>query len=130
MLILIFFILISVCISQEYKCSADTGKDTCISHSSLCDVVKDCHSDELNCNCKFMISKEELKCNGGVMVSMLALSVVDRGFESWSGKTKDYQTNVCIFSAKQAVLINKSKDWLAWKQDNVSVWRDYCFSVS
>ena len=85
MLILIFFFLILVCTSQEYKCTADTGKDTCISHSSLCDVVKDCHSDELNCNCKFMISKQELKCNGGVMIynRMLALSVVDRGFESW-----------------------------------------------
>jgi hypothetical protein len=32
-----------------------------------------------------MISKEELKCNGGVMIynRMLALSVVDREFESW-----------------------------------------------
>jgi hypothetical protein len=88
MLILIFFFLISVCTSQEYKCSADTGKDTCISHSSLCDVVKDCHSDELNCNCKFMISKQELKYNGGVMVSMLALSVVDRGLSPGLVKPK------------------------------------------
>jgi hypothetical protein len=28
---------------------------------------------------------------GGVMVSMLASSVVDRGFEPWSGQTKDYK---------------------------------------
>jgi hypothetical protein len=29
---------------------------------------------------------------GGVLVSMLAFSVVDRGFVPWSGKTKDYET--------------------------------------
>ena len=28
---------------------------------------------------------------GGVMVSMLASSAIDRGFESKSGQTKDYQ---------------------------------------
>ena len=28
---------------------------------------------------------------GGVMVSVLASSVVDRGFEPWSGQTKDYK---------------------------------------
>jgi hypothetical protein len=27
---------------------------------------------------------------GGVMVSVLASSVVDRGFEPWSGQTKDW----------------------------------------
>jgi hypothetical protein len=30
---------------------------------------------------------------GGVMVSMLALSVVDFGFKPWSGQTKDYKKN-------------------------------------
>jgi hypothetical protein len=60
---------------------------------------------------------------GGIMVSVLALSVVDRGFEPWSGQTKDYKTGICCFSAiKHAALRRKSKDWLAQNQNNVSEW--------
>ena len=58
---------------------------------------------------------------GGVMVSMLALSVVDHGFKPWSGQTKDYQIGICCFSAKHAALRRKSKDWTARNQDNVSI---------
>jgi hypothetical protein len=47
---------------------------------------------------------------GGVMVSVLALSVVDRGFEPWSGQTKDYKTDICCFTAKHAAFSSKSKD--------------------
>jgi hypothetical protein len=36
---------------------------------------------------------------GGVMVSVLFLSVVDRGFEPRSGQTKDYKIGICCFSA-------------------------------
>ena len=61
---------------------------------------------------------------GRVMVSVLALSSVDRGFEPWSGKTKDYQIGMCCFSAKHEALRRKSKDWLAQIQKNVSKWRD------
>jgi hypothetical protein len=43
----------------------------------------------------------------GVIVSVLASSAVDRGF-----------------SAKQAALKRKSKDWLARNQNNVSKWSD------
>ena len=35
----------------------------------------------------------------GVMASVLSSSVVDRGFEPWSGKTKDYETGICCLSA-------------------------------
>ena len=56
------------------------------------------------------------------MVSVLASGVVDRGFEPWSGQTKDYQIGICCFSAKHAALRRKSKDWLDWNQDNVSEW--------
>jgi hypothetical protein len=35
---------------------------------------------------------------GGVMVSMLASSVVDRGFEPRSGQTKDYEINIFVAS--------------------------------
>jgi hypothetical protein len=48
------------------------------------------------------------------MVSMLTLSVVDRGFEPQLGQTKDYEISMCYFSAKQAVLRRKSKDLLHW----------------
>jgi hypothetical protein len=60
----------------------------------------------------------------GVMVSVLASSVVDRGFEPWSGQTKDYKIGICCFSAKHAALRRKNKDWLARNQDNVSKWSD------
>jgi hypothetical protein len=33
--------------------------------------------------------------NGGVMVSVLASSAVDRGFEHQSGQTKDYKIGIC-----------------------------------
>ena len=59
---------------------------------------------------------------GGVMVSVLALSAVDRGFEPWSGQTKDYKIGICCYPAKHTALRRKSKDWLAQNQDNVSEW--------
>ena len=58
------------------------------------------------------------------MVSVLASSVVDRGFKPRSGQTKDYKIGICCFSAKHAALRRKSKDWLARNQDNVSEWGD------
>jgi hypothetical protein len=61
---------------------------------------------------------------GGVMVSVLALSEVDHGFKPWLGRSKDFKISICCFSAKHAALRRKSKDWLAWNQDNVSEWRD------
>ena len=71
----------------------------------------------------------------GVIVSMLASSAVDHGFESRSGQTKDYEIGICCFSTKHAALRRKSKDWLAWNQDNVSEWgnmsvRELVVSVS
>ena len=61
---------------------------------------------------------------GGLMVSVLASSAVDRWFEPWSGQAKDYQIGICCFSVKHAALRRKSKDWLAQNQDNVSEWGD------
>ena len=60
----------------------------------------------------------------GIVVSMLTLSVVDRGFEPRSGQTKDYKIGICCFSAKHAALRRKSKNWLARNQNNVSEWSD------
>ena len=55
-----------------------------------------------------------------VMVSVLAPSAVDRGFEPQSGQTKDYEIGICCFSAKHAALRRKGKDWLPRNQNNVS----------
>ena len=59
------------------------------------------------------------------MVSMLASSAVDRGFETRSGQSKDYKIGVsCRFSPKHPALRRKSKDWLVRNQTNVSEWSD------
>jgi hypothetical protein len=42
-------------------------------------------------------------CTGGVMVSVLASSVVDRVFESRSGQIKDNKIGICGNSAKHTV---------------------------
>jgi hypothetical protein len=56
----------------------------------------------------------------GVMVSVLASSAADRGFE----QSKDYTIGMCCFSAKHAALRRKRKDWFARNQNNVSEWSD------
>jgi hypothetical protein len=56
----------------------------------------------------------------GVIVSVLASSAVDRGFEPRSGQTKDYKIDMCCFPAKHAALRRQSKDWLTRNHDNVS----------
>ena len=53
---------------------------------------------------------------------MLVSSVVDCGFEPQSGQTEDFEISIYCFSAKQAALMRKSKDWLTRNQDNVSEW--------
>jgi hypothetical protein len=58
------------------------------------------------------------------MVSVLASSAVGRGFEPWTGQTKDYKIGICYFSAKHTALSRKSKDRLARNQKNVFEWRD------
>ena len=61
---------------------------------------------------------------GGVMVSVLASSAVDRGFEPRSGQTKDYKIGICCFSAKHAALRKRNKDWSVRIQNNVFEWSD------
>jgi hypothetical protein len=58
------------------------------------------------------------------MISLLALSAVDHGFEPRSGQTKDFRIGICCFSTKHAALRRKSKDWLVRNQNNVSEWSD------
>jgi hypothetical protein len=69
----------------------------------------------------------------GYQFSVLASSVVDRGFEHRLDQTKDHQIGICCFSAKHAALRRKSKDCLVRNQNNVSEWsemsiRGRCFS--
>ena len=58
------------------------------------------------------------------MVSVLASTAVDHGFDPQSGQTKDYKIGICCLSAKHAALNKKSKAWLARNQNNVSEWSD------
>jgi hypothetical protein len=58
------------------------------------------------------------------MVSVLASSAVDRGFEPRSGQAKEYKIGICCLSAKNAAFRRKSKDWFARNQDNVLEWGD------
>jgi hypothetical protein len=58
------------------------------------------------------------------MVSVLASSVVNCGFEPRSGQTKDYKIDSCGFSVKHTALRSKSKDWLAQNHNNTSEWGD------
>jgi predicted LPLAT superfamily acyltransferase len=56
------------------------------------------------------------------MVSLLAIIVVDREFEQWSGQTKDYEIGIWYFFLKHMALRSQSKDWLAQNRNNVSEW--------
>ena len=47
---------------------------------------------------------------GGVVVSVLASSGVDHGFESLWGQTKDYEMGIVCFSSNDIVLRSKGKD--------------------
>ena len=58
------------------------------------------------------------------MASVLASSAIDCGYEPRSCQTKEYNIGMCCFSAKNATLRRKSKDWLARNQNNVSEWSD------
>ena len=65
------------------------------------------------------------------MVSVLALSAVDCGFQPRSGQTKDYQIGNCCFSAKHAALKRKAKTgWLRIKCPSgaTCLSTDCCFS--
>jgi hypothetical protein len=54
---------------------------------------------------------------GGVMVGMLASSVVDCGFKPWSSKTKDYEIGISFFSAK--IKTNKMSSFYWLKNSHV-----------
>ena len=49
-------------------------------------------------------------CISGEMVSVLASSAVDRGFEPRLSQSKDYELGICCFSAKHSALRIKNAD--------------------
>jgi len=49
---------------------------------------------------------------GGVIVSVLASSEVDRGFEPQSGQTKDYKIGICCFFTIKARSIKEKEQRL------------------
>jgi len=57
---------------------------------------------------------------GGVIVSVYTSNVIERGYEPRSGRTKDYNVNMCCFPTKHVALRSKIKDWLALNQNIVS----------
>ena len=76
-----------------------------------------------------MYNHQSNKRIGGVMVSVLASIVVDRGFEPRSGQTKDDKIGVCCFSANHATLTRKNHDWLARNQNKVCPSGATCLSA-
>ena len=66
---------------------------------------------------------------GGVMVSVLASSAVDRGLDPRSGQTKDYKIGICCFSAKHVSLGRTTKEWLARIRIKGSEWGDMSIRV-
>ena len=46
-----------------------------------------------------------------------------------SGQTKDYAVDMCGFPAKHTAVSSKSKNWLAWNQNNVSEWSNMSIRV-
>ena len=54
----------------------------------------------------FLVSMNRI---GDVIDTVLASSVIDRGFDPLSGQTKDYKISICCFSAKHA-RITKDKE--------------------
>ena len=79
----------------------------------------------LYCLLKWLLYAEDINNSksqyriGGVMVSVIATSAVDCGFEPRSGQTKDSNWHLC-FSAKHAALSRKNTDRLARNRDNLS----------
>ena len=63
------------------------------------------------------------------MISVLASSAVDRGFQPRSGQTKDFKIDIYCFSAKHAALRRKSKDLFALNlpSEATSQYADCCF---
>ena len=70
--------------------------------------LKDINYDTYNV---MTIYTSSLNHTGGVMVNMLALSLVDSGYESRYGQTTDFKMGICCFSANHAPFRSERTDW-------------------
>jgi hypothetical protein len=125
-ILIVLYLLYILIINQTYYCypcllkdceSANVAQFNCIVTLSIyVDNICICWETDQKCSPKTLI--------GSVIVSVHASSAVDRGLESRSGQTKDYQLVLVAYNAKHAELRRKSKDGLLRNQDNVSEWSD------
>jgi hypothetical protein len=53
------------------------------------------------------------------MVGVLVSIVVDRGVDSWSGQTKDYQIGICCFFDRHLVTISKKYIWIDYEMNDI-----------
>ena len=67
-------------------------------------------------------------CISGVMVSVLASSVVDRGFEHWSGQTNNHKIGIYCFSAKHTALRSKAQNQYNVQSEVTCLPVDHCFN--
>jgi hypothetical protein len=61
------------------------------------------------------------------MVSVLAVSAVDRGLNLRSGQTIDYSIGIPYYFDYHVSLRNEIKDWFACNQENMSHWGEMSF---
>ena len=64
----------------------------------------------VNTICTILIARNLDDFKSISMVTMLASSALDRGFELWSGQTTDYKIGICYISANHTAIRRKSKD--------------------
>ena len=94
----------------------------------------------MSCHCEMLvyylviIYKNKTNRIGGVMVSLIASSAVDRGFEPRSVESKDFKISICCFSAKHAALRKIAKIGqlgIRIMCPNGATWlpADWCFSA-
>ena len=85
-----------MCEQAHFLSNSSTTKG----HLNCC-IYCECAFSSVILSLSFITSYFNLhfNCIGGVMVSVLTSSAVDRGFEPQSGQAKDYKTGICCFSA-------------------------------
>ena len=64
----------------------------------------------VNTICTILIARNLEDFQSISMVSVLASSALDRGFEPRSGQTIDYAIGICYFSANHTAIRRKSND--------------------
>jgi hypothetical protein len=85
----------------------------CFSNALIFMYIYKGRSKTISKYCNFVLQRNLREIFTRLKHSVFTASAVAGGFEPRWGKTKDYRTGICCFSAKHAALMIKSKDWLA-----------------